>query len=396
MSHPPAPSGASPDPAGHPPSPPAGDAPPRAHAGPLGAGPIRDGLIREGTAQGVPPRQIVAPRPAAPTMHPKKVRGGVRLAAKDGAVCRAWSSQRWMRLVEELAPNEAMAEGLRYAQMGQARSLATDHGRITARVQGRLPAAYGVEVRLPVFEFGEWEHALASMAAEARHVAGLLAGDVPAVIEECFAPHGLRLFPSLASDLTVSCTCATANRAVRSALGMAHPEAPQSPWCKHVCCVMALVGDRLGSDPFLIFHLRGLAREDLLERFRQKRAVGGPGSDDAGATGRPVPVYVPRLPGVDDAGATPGLERALGSFWTPGEALEALELPIREPEVSHVLLRRLGASPFEGTRFPLVGLLATCYDLIGRSARAEEAALPPADGHTPATPGDAPAADDAD
>lgn len=368
MSHPPLHAGGTPEPGA-----PAQGA--THHAGPTHAGPPRAGVV-----QGAPSRPIVAPRPAAPTLHPKKVRGGVRLTAKDGAVSRAWSGQRWMRLVEELAPNESLAEGLRYAQTGQTRTLATDHGRITARVQGRLPAAYGVEIRLPVFEFGEWEHALASMAAEARHVAGLLAGDVPAVIEECFAPHGLRLFPSLPSDLTVSCTCAAANRSVRSALGLAHPEAPESPWCKHVCCVMALVGDRLGRDPFLIFHLRGLAREDLLERFRQKRALGGPGAEEAAAAGRQVPVYVPRLPGIDDAPAGPSLEQALGAFWTPGDALDALELPIREPEVSHVLLRRLGASPFEGSRFPLVGLLATCYDLIGRSARAEEGA---ADAETP-------------
>ena len=34
----------------------------------------------------------------------------------------------------------------------------------------------------------------------------------------------------------------------------------------------------------------------------------------------------------------------------------------------HPLLRRLGPSPFESSRFPFVGLLATCYDVISKAA----------------------------
>jgi len=61
-------------------------------------------------------------------------------------------------------------------------------------------------------------------------------------------------------------------------------------------------------------------------------------------------------------------------FWATGPELESLEMPMKRPEVSHPLLRRLGPSPFEA-RFPLVGLLATCYDVISEAAiRAEDEA----------------------
>jgi len=37
-----------------------------------------------------------------------------------------------------------------------------------------------------------------------------------------------------------------------------------------------------------------------------------------------------------------------------------------------VLLRRLGPSPFPEGRFPLIGLMATCYQLIGEAAIRED------------------------
>src|SRR5204863_8879820 len=104
----------------------------------------------------------------------------------------------------------------------------------------------------------------------------------------------LRLFPQDPSDLAISCTCnrhASRPMYAMPSAGAVQPvvegetpaaavlaagasaPTPASPFCKHVCCVMALLAEKLSRDPFLIFQLRGLAKEDLLERLRQKRAL---------------------------------------------------------------------------------------------------------------------------
>ena len=62
------------------------------------------------------------------------------------------------------------------------------------------------------------------------------------------------------------------------------------------------------------------------------------------------------------------LDACLDRFWEAGEELDEVDAPIAPPEVSHPLLRRLGPSPFEASRFPFVGLLATCYDVISKAA----------------------------
>ena len=47
-----------------------------------------------------------------------------------------------------------------------------------------------------------------------------------------------------------------------------------------------------------------------------------------------------------------------------GQGLEDLDIPLDRPEVSYPLLRRLGPSPFENAKFPLFGLMQTCYEVI--------------------------------
>lgn len=281
---------------------------------------------------------------------------GVRLGSKSGPVATAWSGQRLMRLVEDQAPGAALAEGVEYARLGQTRSFNLLPGHVTARVQGRMPTAYTVDVRLPSYSHDEWEKVIGAMLQEARPLATLLAGEVPPNIEDLFAPVRLRLFPQEGSDLAPSCTCADFAGGVR--------------WCKHVCCVMALMAERLSVDPFLMFRLRGVEKDDLLERLRQRRAV-DVARTTPGAADRPVPAYLPALPGVSDAAAIP-LDQTAETFWSAGPSLAEIDLPMGPPEVGHALLRRLGPTPFDHAKFPLVGLLATCYDVIGAAAMKAE------------------------
>ena len=338
-----------------------------------------------------PPSRRFDPKAPVPTASPRKVRGGLKLETKTDLAALAWAGQRWFRLVEDHAPNAALAEGVTYARGGQARSLAVHAGRVEARVQGRLPNAYNVDIRLPTFTHEQWEQATSAMTNEARFLAAVLSGEVPSTIEDLFAPLHLRLFPVGSADLTVSCNCGWwAQQALAYAKTMPAPPpgpitVPDGPWCKHVSCVMALLAERLSRDPFLIFELRGLAKEELLERLRQRRAVIG-AARAAGGAGRPVPAYVPRIPGVGEEPATP-LEHLTSQFWRPARGLEDLDLSMDKPPASHVLLRRLGASPFDQARFPLVGLMATCYDVL-----ADAAVLDPGEVLAP-KPEDSPAED---
>jgi uncharacterized Zn finger protein len=274
-----------------------------------------------------------------------------------------------MRLAEDRAPGEQLVEGLEYARLGQTRAIEFAPGQVSAKVQGRVPTAYKTELRLPVFAHEQWAGVVASMADQARCSAALLAGELPPSIEDLFAPAGLRLFPADEQELATSCTC-DVFRGKDSFTGQAR-EGGATRWCKHVCCVMYLVAERLAQQPLSIFSLRGLDEQDLLEQLRQQRALASLARGGVGAS----PVYVQHVASPIDLSS--GLDECVrrdgaSAYWSGsqpgGRSLADIDFSIQRPEVSHPLLRRLGASPFKESKFPLVGLLATCYDVIGEAA----------------------------
>lgn len=311
---------------------------------------------------GVERRQVggYVSRPAERTKNPRRVRGGHRMSSTERA-SESWAGQRWLRLIESGVEPAIQAEALEYASLGQTRTLGFEAGKIVAAVQGRAPKAYQVEIAIEPFSPEMWDRILAAMTDQAKYAAKLLAGELPTNIEELFAPLGVHLYPSELSELTPTCNC---------------DEAKESPetWCKHAACVGLLTADRLAENPWLVFTLRGLDKDELLERLRQSRLL--PAAPDGSA-----PVYAPHV-GAVEALAIPSLEDGLEQFWEVRGTLEHLHLTPEKPQVSHPLLRRLGQSPFEGSSFPLVGLLATCYDVISESVLkdAAEADADDADG----------------
>lgn len=287
------------------------------------------------------------------TDRPRRVTSGVKLRGKDGPELSTWIGARWMRIIEESAPAESIALGLRYAADGQTRALDLDTGCVSALVQGRAYRAYRTSIETPRLTEEQWGRVVEAIAEHGAIAARLLAGDLPKNIEDVFIPLGLRLFPGAEDELKTECACEHA-----------------SPWCKHACCAALIVAERLEDDPFLIFELRGLSPVDLRDRLRQRRTA-------AAAPLGAAPAYAPR-PATATDDLTPPLEACVDEFWKAGESLSRIETSLAPPKVSHALLRRLGPSPFEHARFPLVGLLATCYDSMSRAAlsggESEEAA----------------------
>lgn len=275
--------------------------------------------------------------------RPRRVRGGVRLLSKDWPPKFHWGAMAWLDALSRCADLKTVEEGLDYARKGQVRALEFHPGRIVASVQGRALRAYRVTIQVRTMSEEHWRRAVSTMAENALYGAKLLSGEIPSELAELFSSMGLSLVPQGPHELTTACS------------------APhEAPWCKHACCVALLAAEAIDRKPSLLFDLRGMPAETVLERIRDHRSVVSGGAGTIGGAG------------VSGAGsASPPsepLEARIEDFWEAGPGLDTLETPIRRPEVTHALLRRLGPSPFEGARFPLVGLLATCYDTISRAA----------------------------
>lgn len=297
----------------------------------------------------------------------RKVKGGLKFAPAVWPPELSWAASRWIAGVMAAALPEDVQAGLEYARSGQTRTLSLEPGRVVGEVQGRAFRPLRAVLEINKFSDEQWHAVETTMTEQAVYAAKLLSHEVPQNIQEVFAPLGLSLYPQPGSsvsempDLRVSCTCG-------------HP----TPWCKHAVCVALLLADRIDHNPFLIFTLRGLPGDELIERLRTRRAAAQGGdmftqslAQRLGALGGAQTLQSGE--GADTSEGTGpassrSLEACLDEFWDLGPGLEELETPLRAPEVSHVLLRRLGPSPFKDGKFPLVGLLATCYETISKSA----------------------------
>lgn len=255
-----------------------------------------------------------------PTPDAIIISGPVRAISRRGDIGVEWWGQQWVATFEQLGDAGRLQRGKRYARNGSVHDLEISYGQAFARVQGSRANRYRTAVTLQVFSDEEWNRALAALAGQAIYSAKLLAGEMPADIEDVFQSVGLSLFPRSHDDVTFYCSC---------------PD-----WgdpCKHAAAIYYLLAEQFDADPFTLFHLRGRSRESVLATLRAHRgvavaAVSGDGDDDDD----------------DEAKATmpeaPPLDADLAAFWRGSGDLNLVRtapvIPRQAPP-----LRQLGDPP---------------------------------------------------
>src|SRR5262249_9451032 len=205
--------------------------------------------------------------------------------------------------------------GRSYARNGQVLNIDIDKGEVTAKVQGSRPKPYAVTIQVKSLAAKEWAKVIEALSGQGIYTAKLLAGEMPQDIEQVFKEVRLSLFPEKLGDLATECSC---------------PD--WSNPCKHIAAVYYLIGEEFDRDPFLLFRLRGLNREDLLRRLRGpegKRKVQAARSDKIDQQRPPEP-----LPNDPEA------------FWNLGRLPDDLCGAVSAPRIAAALPKRLGNFPF--------------------------------------------------
>jgi uncharacterized Zn finger protein len=282
--------------------------------------------------------------PRFPKSRPRAAKGGIKAQSKRGAFGQSWWAKRWIGVLESFDIGARLGRGRSYARNGQVLSIDIEEGRVKAKVQGSRPQPYAVTVEVKVLAPGEWEQVVRALSGQALFVAKLLAGEMPQDIEEVFEAAGLSLFPGKQADLVTDCSC---------------PD--WSNPCKHVAAVYYLLGEEFDRDPFLLFRLRGLGREELLRRLSHlaPAAEAAPAAPEAAAEAPAEPAAA--LP------ADPG------AFWTAGGLPDDVYGDVQSAPVSGAWLQRLGNFPFWRGDQRLLDALEPVYE--GASRRGLEAFL---------------------
>jgi uncharacterized Zn finger protein len=258
--------------------------------------------------------------PRFPRSRPRAAKGGIKMQSKRGTFGQSWWAKRWIAVLESFQIGARLGRGRSYARQGQVLSIDVDKGLIEATVQGSRPKPYDVTIQVKALSASDWKKVVQGLAGQAVFAAKLLAGEMPQDIEQFFHKVGLSLFPEKLHDLTTDCSC---------------PD--WSNPCKHIAAVYYLLGEEFDRDPFLIFKLRGLSREELLAQLGSVREQ--PSTRKSKKKAEPVVV-------AREQWAAEPLPLDPAIFWGTSSPADDVIGEVQIPPVSAALPRRLGNFPF--------------------------------------------------
>jgi uncharacterized Zn finger protein len=256
----------------------------------------------------------------------RSVEGGIKARSTRGAFAEGWWARLWLHALERMGWDTRLQRGRTYARAGQVVDYKIEPGKITARVQGSRPKPYDVAIELQKFDDATWKRALDTIAESAIFSVQLLNQTMPDNIDEAFQQG---LLPRIQGDLKTECSCPD----------FANP-------CKHIAAVCYIVAEALDHDPFLIFALRGRARQDVLQELRERR----------GATEASEP---------EKAAAEP---ENIAEWWTARPLPARFDVGLEPPQVPHAVLRRLGSPGSWAKDADFMAALCPAWDVISQAA----------------------------
>jgi uncharacterized Zn finger protein len=167
---------------------------------------------------------------------------------------RTWWGQRFIAALEQFTDPGRLGRGRSYASNGRILEYKLANGTVSARVRGSINPYFGVykepiyktSITIKAISAANWKKVIRQIASRADLVIKLLMNEMPDTIEDAFATLDLHLLPHSERDFDTSCSCPD----------YANP-------CKHIAGVYYLLASALDQDPFIMFELRGLSRDDL-------------------------------------------------------------------------------------------------------------------------------------
>jgi uncharacterized Zn finger protein len=262
-----------------------------------------------------------------PASRPLNVTGGIKATSQHGKFGQSWWARRWIQVLESFHIGSRLQRGRSYARKGQVASIEVKKGQVEALVQGSRASPYNVMIKVRPLQESEWKRIAEQLSTQAIFAAKLLAGEMPPEIEGVFRDAELSLFPESLDQISTSCSC---------------PD--WSNPCKHVAAVYYLLGEAFDRDPFLIFRLRGMNRQEFAAILNENRTE-QTGGEEPFAPAQPEPLAV-----------TPD------EFWRAKSPIPDLFDDGSLPKALAALPRRLGNLQFWRGELPLLKALERSYE----------------------------------
>jgi uncharacterized Zn finger protein len=181
--------------------------------------------------------------------------GPIHALNRRGSFGTQWLGKQWLIALEHLYADNRMQTGRTYARNGSVQRLEIDYGNVYGLVQGTQRYPYCTTIKVKKLSDEMWTNLLTILRIKAVYAAKLLAGEMPSDVEAILQTLGASLFPQSRKDISFSCTCPD----------YANP-------CKHATALSCLLVEQFEADPFVMFHLLGRTRAQVLEALNIQRS----------------------------------------------------------------------------------------------------------------------------
>ncbi len=167
---------------------------------------------------------------------------------------RTWWGNRFLEALESFCDSGRLQRGKSYAGPSRILKFGIEAGIVYAQIRGNTNPYFGItrepcyDTHLSIQPISErqWSQIIGHLSTKASTVAKLMLNEMPETIEESFSHVGKHLLPSGPEDIQAECSC---------------PD--WSNPCKHIAGLYYRFAQELDHDPFLLFELRGLSRDQL-------------------------------------------------------------------------------------------------------------------------------------
>jgi len=265
-----------------------------------------------------------------------------------------WWAQKWNGTLEGFGWSNRLQRGRAYARTGHVLSISLNPGLVEAKVQGSKPKPYKVSIEMDKLSDKEWKAVISKMAEKAIFSAKLLTGEMPENIEEAFKAAGTPLFPTSSKSIRTNCSCPD----------YANP-------CKHIAAVYYVIGQEFDKDPFMIFYLRGMGKDDLMESLKKVRNGKPPELKNNMSLEKSALVNEScsenKNSNIDSEDSElfsilKELQEEIKLFEGLDEAIKNMTFCFDSPQVPYSIIKRLGIPPFFKEKDLFKKLMAFYYD----------------------------------
>ena len=172
-----------------------------------------------------------------------KARSPVHIATRKMAV--TFWGEAWCENLENYSDySNRLPRGRTYARNGSILDLQIERGCITAMVSGS--SLYRIKIEISTIPANLWKNIKSECAQSIHSIMDLLRGKLSDSVMKCLTAPKVGMFPQ-PKEIKLRCSC------------------PDSAGlCKHLAAVMYGIGNRLDTDPELLFTLRGVDKSELV------------------------------------------------------------------------------------------------------------------------------------